>query len=544
MPTVEFFVNGQWQPVDVGEGATQKDLDEIAGQLGGSRSAEPPPTPETKPAEEPSTWYGRAAEYVSGRAKDYAQALADVSGYGEELGTQGPGAPMPVVPPKRAALDVATLGATGLNLPVAGAGIIAGAGVRALGLPAEAAQGAEFATDVMGGGVQSARAGLRAVGTAATAPAAQAARAVEEFQGLGTSTPIEAGIAVRPAIPSAAAAERAAFQDATYKRIGQWAMNAGRNASYDNPVGQDLVNRLRAADDEWGMLASSAERKQVNALVSRLQAPAPTGLVDAAGNPIPSTAPQPPVTWDELDKADKALQRVKGPSSVRAAISDAKKALLQDTWAEKALNDANDQWKLTIRPALDLANKVTRAESPAQAFYQVAGSAKDPQRLATAQRLLEAHAPDVWPKVVGGFFTDIAERARGDPQKIVKLWEGVRPGIKAVVDPDGIADRAIADMTSATGPAIPTPLRRYGELAFRGAGGVGGVLGGYNAFRRFYHGDWAGGLQDLGLTALLTTPTLGTAFVAGAAPTAARVATLPASRFAQQFSQPVEQPQP
>jgi hypothetical protein len=387
---------------------------------------------------------------------------------------------------------------------------------------------------------------------ASTAEAGQAARGAQTIERLGTETPRGAGVALRESLPGAEATERAAFQDATYNRIGKFATDNGLVASRENPVGQRLRERLQAADDEWGMLANTAEHKQVNNLMAKLKPEEPTSLVDPRGNPIASSKPGEPVTWDDLDKADKALQRVRGPSSVRAAIADAKKQLLDGTPAAKALEDANAQWRLTVRPAKELAADVRIAESPVQAFQRAAGSAKDPQRLTTSQRLLEAHDPEAWTKVVGGFYTDMVQRARGDPRKLVKIWDGVRPEVRSIVDPNGVAAKAFEDMTQTIGPrGLPNPteipgvtlpepktrflpemppetpdsgtMRRYAQMGGMTAG-MG--YGGYQAIQHFYHGDWKAGLGALGLGTLggfvVTHPQLAGAGLREAAPVAGR----------------------
>src|SRR5215467_16191349 len=82
MPTVELFINGKWQGVDVGEGATQKDLDEIATHLsGGGQPSAPPKDPESAPQagetfepDQGSTWYGRAGQYLKERGQAYIDA--------------------------------------------------------------------------------------------------------------------------------------------------------------------------------------------------------------------------------------------------------------------------------------------------------------------------------------------------------------------------------------------------------------------------------------------------------------------------------------
>src|SRR5215475_6768865 len=509
MRTVELFVNGNWQPVEVDDHATEKDYDEIATHLSGGTPpapAAPPRDIETAPqagqAFEPdqgSTWYGRAGEYVRKRAETYAGALGRVTGFGEELGTAGPGAPMPEVSKKQAALDVALLAGTGLAPALTATGLVAGTGARAAGLSEPAAEALETGTVLLGGGVKAASEGIAAAGTRAAAPAA----AFERAKGFGTATPEEAGTALRATLPGAEAAQRAAFQEGTYDRIAKFADEKGLNASRENAVGQTLRNRLQQADDEWGQFAGSAEHKQVGKLLDKLRDPTPetTGIIDpATGQPVAKpAAPAQTVTWKELDDAEKALQKIRGPSSVRAAISDAKKGLLEGTPAADALETANQRWRLEMRPAKILANQVRGAESPVQAFRRVAGSKTDPQRLQIAKGLLETHHPEDWTTVVGGFYSDLMERAQYDPKRAAKLWQTVRPEIRDIVDPTGAAAKAFEESVP---PVTPGWQQGAKYTAWAGIHGYGL----YGAARRFYHGDVMGGLGELGLTSALAHP--------------------------------------
>jgi len=85
------------------------------------------------------------------------------------------------------------------------------------------------------------------------------------------------------------------------------------DATAQNEVGQTLMRKLATAEDEWGPLASTAEHKQVRAIQEKLAA--------EGGR----------ASWADLDMAEKALQRVKGPSSVRAAIAEALKGTDPET---------------------------------------------------------------------------------------------------------------------------------------------------------------------------------------------------------------------
>src|SRR5215475_4983345 len=499
MRTVELLVNGQWQPVEVDDHATEKDFDEIATHLsGGGQAPAPQKDPESAPQagetfepDQGSTWYGRAGQYLKERGQAYAEAATRLmptptgSG-GEPSLTQG-------------ALDAALWAGTGLAPELTALGLGAGTVARAAGLSEPAAEALETGTVLLGGGVKAASEGIAAAGTRAAAPAA----AFERAKGFGTATPEEAGTALRATLPGAEAAQRAAFQEGTYDRIAKFADEKGLNASRENAVGQTLRNRLQQADDEWGQLAGSAEHKQVGKLLDKLRDPTPetTGIIDpATGQPVAKpAAPAQTVTWKELDDAEKALQKIRGPSSVRAAISDAKKGLLEGTPAADALETANQRWRLEMRPAKILANQVRGAESPVQAFRRVAGSKTDPQRLQIAKGLLETHHPEDWTTVVGGFYSDLMERAQYDPKRAAKLWQTVRPEIRDIVDPTGAAAKAFEESVP---PVTPGWQQGAKYTAWAGIHGYGL----YGAARRFYHGDVMGGLGELGLTSALAHP--------------------------------------
>src|SRR5262245_3194294 len=191
MRNVERFVNGQWQPVEVDDHATEKDFDEIATHLSGGGQAPAPASPkdpesapqagETFEPDQGSTWYGRAGQYLKERGQAYAEAATRLmptptgSG-GEPSLTQG-------------ALDAALWAGTGLAPELTALGLGAGTAGRAAGLSKPAAEALETGTVLLGGGVKAASEGIAAAGTRAAAPE----QAFERAKGFATATPEEAG---------------------------------------------------------------------------------------------------------------------------------------------------------------------------------------------------------------------------------------------------------------------------------------------------------------------------------------------------------------
>jgi hypothetical protein len=69
MPTVELLIGGSPRRVEISEGATADDLEEIASSLGAP--AAPPAAPA---AREPETALGRAGSYVMKRGEEFVGA--------------------------------------------------------------------------------------------------------------------------------------------------------------------------------------------------------------------------------------------------------------------------------------------------------------------------------------------------------------------------------------------------------------------------------------------------------------------------------------
>ena len=413
----------------------------------------------------------------------------------------------------------------------------------------DAARTGQAVTGNLGAGISEAGEAAQTVrGTAAAAgaegisDAALTSRATDKISALRGETPAArelatpgaGGTRLRETFPKVEAGQRSAFQEATYDKIGKFADDKGLGATLENPVGQKLGTSLLDANESWGPLAGSAEHKQVQGLIDRL----------TKGEKVP---------WTDLDKAEKALIKVRGPSSVRRAISDAKYELLEGTPAAAALKSANATWKETIVPAKRLAEKIVKAESPTQAFYRVMGTGKDPQRMEIVRNLLQDHHPEAWEQLVGGYFTDLVQKAGGDPIKAARMWQTVRPSIKAQLDPSGVADAAFNDLltagsrtTAAAKPLSEIPARglpaaseaprpvtlpepvsrslppeRMPSQFMQGAAIAGGGL---TAIERFYHGDWKGGLAALGVGTILRDPALAVTFGRGAAPALGRTA--------------------
>jgi len=664
MPTIELTINGQTKRVEVGEGATPADIDEIANSLsgGGEPAAAPPSsepenaptaggraqqqiehigrgyidaarrigsemfpnwvtapegTPEpkdrtmlsrlgdlalvTSPVVAPELMLAGSGVSVASRALGAPQWLSDALGVGTELLTGGaqtvnavqkairaPGQAAEAARAAQAAAE-AERTATGVENVARGVSEAGEAAPIARGTAAaegaagisEAAKTGQAVTGNIGKGISEAgetlqqQGGARAAqGAAGISDAAATKQAADDIERLQTAAPGKAGTTLRETYPGAESARRSAFQEGTYDKIAMYAEKNGLNATSENAVGQKLVKDIQAAEDEWGELARSAEHKQVNKIMDKLQPQTErTGIIDpATGKEITRAGAPGTVTWKELDDAEKALQRVSGPSSIRKAIADAKAGLLEGTPAAKALESANQQWKLTIRPAKIIAAKLTKAESPVDAFRAVVGTGQNPQRLDFVRKVLVTGGhPEEWSTVVGGFFTDLAQRAKGDPAKMAQLWEGVRPGVRAVVDPDGVAAKAFEDFTKAGTreaaplpelptiperglptprtvepprlppveegrflPEMPPPVAapsagsRFKQVAQGGAYAFG--VG--RAAQKFYHGDWWGGLKDLGIGAALANPQIAASAAVPLARTGAAVVGSPGGQEA------------
>src|SRR5215813_13536859 len=533
MPTIELTINGKPQRVEVGDNATAADIDEIASQLSAGGGAAPP-APQEPPKAEESGW-SRAGSYALNRGRELVESMQNLQGDITQAITGRKMFPEERTIGQRVG-DVLTVGGTIAAPEIAAIGTAAGATARGLGAPEPVAQGIDIGTQLLTGGVQAVRGIRQAI--RAPAQAAEAARAAQAVEGvtsgvteaaqtekaaaaikeLQTATPKEAGTAIRETYPGAEAARRSAFQEGTYDKIAAYAKAKGLAATNDNAVGQTLAKSLTSAEDEWGDLARTAESKQVRLIQEQL----------ASGGHV---------EWEDLDKAEKALQRINGPSSVRKAIADAKKGLLEGTPAAKALESANQQWRLAIRPAKDIAATIDNAESPVQAFQKVVGSGKDPHRLEFVQKVLVTGGQaEKWSNVVGGFFTDMAQKAKGDPTKMAKLWDTVRPEVRAVIDPDGVAAQAFADLRQAGArefrelPALPEASTLKKVLPYAQSGLVTG--GAAFAANKFYHGDWWGGLRDLGIGAALANPRIAMSAARPLARTGAAVLGSPPGRHA------------
>src|SRR5262249_36494262 len=161
--------------------------------------------------------------------------------------------------------------------------------------------------------------------------------------------------------------------------IAQFAEKNGLNATSENPVGQKLVKDIQAAEDEWGELAKSAEHKQVNKIMDKLQPKAQgTGIIDpATGQEITRAGEVGTVTWKEWDDRGTPPGGVGGRASSRKASGDGRGGPVGGPPAAKALESANQQWKLAIRPAKIIATKISKAESPVDAFRAVVGTGQN-----------------------------------------------------------------------------------------------------------------------------------------------------------------------
>src|SRR5215813_996902 len=394
MPTIELTINGQTKRVEVGEGATPADIDEIANSLsgGGEPAAAPPSsepenaptaggraqqqiehigrgyidaarrigsemfpnwvtapegTPEpkdrtmlsrlgdlalvTSPVVAPELMLAGSGVSVASRALGTPQWLADALGVGTELLTGGAQtvnavreavtAPARARAAAEAARTAQAVENVGTRVSEAGqAADIARrtAAAEGAGGVTEAARTAQATTGNVAAGISEAgetlqqQGGARAAQAAAGISDAAATRqAAEDIERLQTATPGKAGQTLRETYPGAEAGRRSAFQEGTYDKIAQFAEKNGLNATSENPVGQKLVKDIQAAEDEWGELAKSAEHKQVNKIMDKLQPKAQgTGIIDpATGQEITRAGEVGTVTLKELENAEKALQR-------------------------------------------------------------------------------------------------------------------------------------------------------------------------------------------------------------------------------------------
>src|SRR5262252_9208628 len=432
MPTVELTINGQTKRVEVGDGATPADIDEIAKSLSGGGEPAAAPAPSTEPENAP-TALGRAQQQVEHIGRSYIEAGRRI---GSEMFPNWISAPegtpdpkdrtmlsrlgdlalvtSPVVAPELmlagSGMSVASraLGApqwlsdalgVGTELLTGGVQTV-GAVKKAIQAPGKAAEAAQAATKAaeaartgqavenVAAGVGEAAAAREAVhgtaaaeGAAGISDAAATRKAAEDIEKLQTATPREAGTTIREAYPPAEAARRSAFQEGTYDKIAAYAKAKGLAATNQNAVGQTLAKSLETAEDEWGDLARTAESKQVKAIQEQLKSGAP-------------------VEWEDLDKAEKALQRINGPSSVRKAIADAKKGLLEGTPAAKALESADPQRtsrrRSTTRSRLSKRSRKWSGAERIRTDSSLSGRCSSPAGSPKSGRMSSAASSPIW----------------------------------------------------------------------------------------------------------------------------------------------------
>jgi Phage tail lysozyme len=428
MPTVELLIGGSPRRVEISEGATADDIEEIASSLGGPAAPSPAPA-----AREPETALGRAGSYVMKRGEEFVGAgqslLADVAGAitGRDL-----------IPGERGTLervaDIATVAAPIVAPGVTAAGLATGAAARAAGVEEPTAEWIDIGTQLATGGLGAARGawkGLRGTQKAAVA----------------------AGERVQQAVPAAERVATKGFQARTYDKIASYAADKGLGIVPGTPKAEKFGQALLDAEQQWGPLAGTAEHRQVTRVLDKLTTP-------AAG----------PISYGELDDSLKALQKVRGPSSVRAAIDTAMQDALEGTPAAAARVAAQAEYRAAIRPMQKAAATIAKAPSPGAAL-----------------------------------------------RTVMRIWDDYPAATQKALDPTGEIAGIIkqARRMKPTGGGL--------GVALPGAGVAGAA---YPAYQQFAEGDILGGVQALaagaGLGAAIRYPGQAVAAVKGAVPPAVR----------------------
>src|SRR5262249_3425081 len=183
MPTVELTINGQTKRVEVGDGATPADIDEIAKSLSGGGEPTPAPAPSTEPENAPTDG-GRAQQQIEHIGRGYIDAARRI---GSEMFPNWVTAPEGTPEPKDRTM-LSRLGDLALvtSPVVAPELMLAGSGVsvasRALGAPQWLSDALGVGTGLLTGGAQTVNAvqkAIRAPGQRAGGQAAEAARAAQ-----------------------------------------------------------------------------------------------------------------------------------------------------------------------------------------------------------------------------------------------------------------------------------------------------------------------------------------------------------------------------
>src|SRR5262249_25724392 len=187
MPTIELTINGQTKRVEVGEGATPADIDEIANSLSGG--GEPAAAPPSSEPENAPTAGGRAQQQIEHIGRGYIDAARRI---GSEMFPNWVTAPEGTPEPKDRTM-LSRLGDLALvtSPVVAPELMLAGSGVsvasRALGAPQWLSDALGVGTELLTGGAQTVNAvqkAIRAPGQAAEA--ARAAQAAAEAERTAT----------------------------------------------------------------------------------------------------------------------------------------------------------------------------------------------------------------------------------------------------------------------------------------------------------------------------------------------------------------------
>jgi len=453
MPSITLTIGGKPQTVTVDRLPTTHDeLDEIIANAPGVAGAAPP-------ADESPGWFeggvgpslSRAADYAKQKITDWGDAAQrlgmDVAGAlpGSTAVQQAVAAGAPAPDPNRSwwntggdiLTTLGTVAAPELTL----AGTAVGAGMRAADFSPETSSTVDALTQLGLGGVQVGRAisASRQAGAATTVAKSLAGEAPE-------AAPKIAGEALETAVPAATREAAQAARAETYAPAKTVANlpgppapgTTGFVAAAENPLGQRLYHGLSDLLADQGETMSRGERQAANNVIDAI-----TGGKTSAGKPITPD-------YDFLDKqlriAKKGGMQVKG---VTELIEGALQDMLKGTPAEGLREAGAEAWKPITATREALQKPIIRAArkaDPITAFKVVGGSYTNASKAELARDLLAENHPDVWSKVNQGFYGQIFQNAGGDAKKAGAIWGKIHPDVKAVFDPDGIADQAFQRM--------------------------------------------------------------------------------------------------
>jgi len=455
MPAIRLTINGQPQTVNVDRlPSTPEELDEIVARAPGAAGATPPSggqAPDQPPAPpDDSTWYERAGGYAKQKVLEFGDAAQrlgmDIASNRARAQAIAAGAPAP--DPNRSwwdtGGDILTAGGTIVAPELTAAGTGVGAGLRAAGVSPETADVANAVTQLGLGGVEAYRAisAARKAGSAAAVVKSLAGEAPE-------AAPKLAGEALETAVPAAQREAAQGARAATYGPAKEVANlpgppapgTTGFVASAESPLGQRLYHGLTDLQQSHGEVMSRGERQATNAILDAI-----TGGKTSAGEPITPD-------YNFLDKQLRISKLGRPGTPKTGGVSDliegSLNEMLKGTPAEGLREAGAEAWKPITATREALQKPIIRAArkaDPITAFNVVGGSFTNPSKAILARDLLAENHPDVWAKVNQGFYGNIFSKAGGDATKAGAIWGKVDPGVKAVFDPDGIADQAFQRM--------------------------------------------------------------------------------------------------